>query len=167
MTDSTPAPDSPEVITSTSVIAFFAADHAVMAPDGKAYVNGAFFSLLRFAAFPALLPTLGIAAALQLPFHSTMKDHVIRVTLRGPDRKDLPVRVEAQFRAAPTAEAQFGDPGVVPFAITVTNVEFPSPGAYELVLWFDNQEKAAYRLTVIQSMAAPNVMPASSPPRAE
>jgi hypothetical protein len=164
MTETASAPNTPEAITSTSVIAFFAADHAVMVPDGKVYVNGAFFSLLRFPAFPALLPTLGVAAALQLPFHSTMQNHVIRVTLRGPDRQDLPVRVEAQFRAAPTIEAQFGDPGLVPFGVTVTNVEFPFPGVYELVLWFDNEEKASYRINVIQSMAAPNAMPASSPP---
>lgn len=43
------------------------------------------------------------------------------------------MRVEAQFRAAPSMEAEFGEAGLVPFGVTVTNVEFPIPAAYELV----------------------------------
>jgi hypothetical protein len=163
MTEETLAPDSPAAITSTSVIALFAADHVAVPPDGKMYVSGGFISLLRFPAFPAILPTLGMAAVLQLPFQDTMRNHTIRLQLRGPDRQELPVRVEAQFRAAPSMEAEFGEAGLVPFGVTVTNVELPVPGVYELVLSFDNVEKKAYRMRAIHS-ALVGPMPPSSPP---
>jgi len=151
MTEPTAAPDSPAAITTTSVVAFFAADHAAVAPDGKIYVNGGGISLLRFPAFPATLPTIGIAAILELPFHDTMRDHTIRVGMVGPNDQELPLRVEAQFRAAPSLEAQFGESGLVPFAVTVTNVEFLASGRYTLVLWFDNVEKKRYGLRAIQT----------------
>ena len=145
------------MITTTSVKAFFAGDHAAVAPDGKIYVNGGGIGVLRFAAFPATLPSLGIVAILELAFHDLMQDHTIRVGLRGPSGEELPVRVEARFRAAPTVEAQFGEPGFVPFAVTVTNVEFPSPGAYTLVLWVDNAERQTYRFHLIQTLIVPSV----------
>jgi hypothetical protein len=151
MTESTAVPDTPAAITTTSVLAFFAADHASVAPDGKIYVNGGGISLLRFPAYPATLPTLGIAAILELPFHDTMRPHTIRVDMRGPNEQELPVRVEAQFHAAPGLEAQFGESGLVPFAATVSNIEFPVPGRYTLVLWLDNVEKKRYWLRAIQT----------------
>lgn len=150
MTESTSAPESPASITSTSVLAFFAADHIAVAPDAKMYVNGGFFALLSFPTFPANLGTLGVAAVLELPFHDTMQNHTIRIGMRGPDDQELPVRVEATFRAAPRLETQFGDPGIVPFGVTLTNVQIPTPGVYNLVLWFDGIEKGTYRLRAVQ-----------------
>ncbi len=163
MTEEALTPDTPAAITSTSVLALFAADHVAVAPDGKMYVNGGFISLLRFPAFPAILPTLGMAAVLQLPFQDTMRNHTIRLQLRGPDRQELPVSVEAQFRAAPTMEAEFGEAGLVPFGVTVTNVELPVPGAYELVLSFDNIEKKAYRMRAIHSAVVGTMRPSGPP----
>jgi hypothetical protein len=154
MTESTSAPESPAPINQTSVIAFFAADYVAATPDAKLYVNGGFFGLLRFPAFPATLPTLGVAAVLELPFHDQMRDHTIRIGLRGPDGQDLPVRVEAQFRAAPGLEAQFGEPGLIPFGVTITNVQIPTVGAYNLVLWLDNVERKTYRIRAVQTPMA-------------
>ncbi|MGH3154852.1 MAG: DUF6941 family protein, partial [Streptosporangiaceae bacterium] len=88
---------------------------------------------------------------LELPFHDQMHDHTIRVSMRGPNDQELPLRVEAQFRAAPSLEAQFGESGMVPFAATVSNVEFPAPGRYTLVLEFDNVVKKRYTLRAIQA----------------
>jgi hypothetical protein len=164
MTESTSAPESPAAISQTSVLAFFAADHLTVTPDAKVYVNGGFFGLLRFPAFPATLGTLGVGAVLELPFHDQMHDHTIRFGLRGPDNQELPVRVEAHFRSAPTPETQFGDPGLVPFGVTLTNVQIPTPGVYNLVLWFDEVEMKTYRIQVVQiPMAASFGAPASIP----
>jgi Family of unknown function (DUF6941) len=148
--DTLTTPDSPAAITRSTVLAFFAADHVAIAPDGKMYVNGAFFSLLRFPVFPATIPTLGIAAAIEMPFQDAMQDHKLRIVLRGPEHQELPVGVEATFRTAPNIEAQYGEPQIVPFGVTIPSVEIPSPGAYHLVLWLDNVEKAAYRMRAIQ-----------------
>jgi hypothetical protein len=161
MTEEAQVPDSPARLTTTRVVAFFAADHAT-SPDGKVYINGGFLSLLRFPAFPALLPTLGIVAVLELPFQDTMQDRLIRIGLRGPENQELSLRVEAQFRAAPSLDARFGDPGLVPFAVTVSNVEFPKPGNYALVLWLDGVERDKYQIRAIQTPMAPS--PLSMPP---
>jgi hypothetical protein len=164
MTESTSAPESPASITRTSVLAFFAADHIAVAPDAKMYVNGGFFGLLSFPTFPANLGTLGVAAVFELPFHDTMQDHMIRIGMRGPADQELPVRVEATFRAAPRVETQFGDPGIVPFGVTIPNVQIPVPGVYHLVLWFDGIEKSTYRIRAVQiPMAASSGASASIP----
>lgn len=160
MTEILPAPDSPEAITSTSVLAFFAADHVAVA-DNKLYVNGGFFNLLRFAAFPATLASLGIGAVLRIPFQDTMQDHVLRIVLRGPEHQELGVRVEARFRTAPSVEAQFGEPNIVPFGVTVASIDIPAPGAYTLVLSLDNAEKATYPM---RAMQVPMVVSAAGPP---
>src|SRR5258707_6830912 len=91
--DAPAAPDSPAAITRTSVLAFFAADHIAVAPDAKMYVNGGFFNILRFPAFPAVLATMGVGAVLEMPFQDSMRDHMIRFGLRGPEQQELPVRV--------------------------------------------------------------------------
>lgn len=155
MTEATSAPDSPELLTRTSVLAFFAADHVALAPDSKLYVNGGFFSLLRFQSFPATLATLGIGVVLEMPFQDSMQDHTLRVGLRSPEHQELPLRVEAQFRTAPSIEAQYGEPQLVPFGVTVSNVEIPAAGVYQLVLWVDNQEKDTYRMRATQTPMAP------------
>lgn len=131
-------------------MAFFVADHVAVAPDAKMYVNGGFFSLLRFPAFPATLPTLGIGAVLEMPFQDAMQDHVLRIALRGPEHQELPVGVQANFRTAPSIEAQYGEPQQVPFGVTIPSVEIPAPGVYHLVLWLDNVEKATYRIRASQ-----------------
>ena len=158
--DTPTAPESPAAITRTTVLAFFAADHAAVAPDAKMYVNGGFFGLLRFPSFPAQLATFGVGAVVEMPFQDTMRDHTLRIGLRGPEQEERPVRVEARFRTAPTIEAQYGEPQLIPFAVTIPNVEFPAPGVYHLVLWVDDAERATYRLRAVQT---PMVMTAAAP----
>jgi len=142
-------------------LAFFAADHIAVAPDAKMYVNGGFFNILRFPAFPAVLATMGVGAVLEMPFQDSMRDHMIRFGLRGPEQQELPVRVEAQFRTAPTLDAQFGEPQLVPFGVTISNIELPAPGTYYLVLWLDNVEKKRYRFRAVQ---VPTVVSAGAGP---
>jgi hypothetical protein len=156
MTNESIVPDTPARITSTRVLALFASDYAAPSPDGKLHINGGFASAWRFPSYPAILPTLGISAVLELPFQDAMQDRLLRIGLRGPDNQELPVNIEAKFRVAPTLETQFGDPAQVPFAVTVTNVEIPGPGVYHLVLWLDGKEKATYRIRAVQTLIVPN-----------
>jgi hypothetical protein len=156
MTEMLSAPDSPQAITRTRIVAFFVADHVGSASDGKLYVNGGFFSLLRFPSFPAMLPTLGIGAVIEIPFQDSLRDHAIRIALRDSEGQELKLRVEASFRNSLSPESQFGDPSIIPFGVTVTNLEIPAPGVYELVLWFDNEERKIYRLRAVQ-VGAPNI----------
>jgi len=160
MTEATSAPDTPEAITRTSVLAFFAADHVAVS-DNKMYVNGGFFNLLRFPVFPATLPTLGIGVVLQIPFQDTMHNHVFRIGMRGPEHQELPVRIEGQFRTTPSHEAEFGEPNIVPFGVTIPNVQIAAPGAYQLEYLLDNQLMATYRMRAFQ---VPMVMTIGTPP---
>ena len=150
MTESTSAPASPAAINQTSALAFFAADHVAATPDAKLYVNGGFFALLRFPAFPATLATLGIGAVIELPFHDQMHDHTIRIGVGDLTTRSFQCESEAAFRTAPSLEAQFGEPGIVPFGVTLTNVQIPTAGAYNLVLWLDDIEIKTYRLRAVQ-----------------
>lgn len=161
MTELTPVetPDSAAAISRVSVVAFFIADHVALTPDAKLYVNGGFFNLLRFPSFPATLPSLGIGAVLEIPFHDMMRDHMIRIVLRGPEGQDLPVRIEVNFRSTPGWEMKFGEPGLVPFGTAIANVEFPTPGVYNLVMSFDDTEMQSYRIRAVQT---PVVMSAGS-----
>lgn len=161
MTEHT-VPDSPANITSSRVLALFAADYAAASPDGKLHINGGFTSAWRFPSYPAILPTLGIAAVLELPFQDSMQDRLLRIGLRGPDNQELPVNIQATFRVAPSIDTQFGDPAQVPFAVTVTNVEIPLAGVYHLVLWLDGVERQSYRIRAVQSLIVPNL---PNPPR--
>jgi hypothetical protein len=160
MTDSMAAPDTPEAITHTSILAFFAADHIVVS-ENKMYVNGGFFNLLRFPVFPATLPTLGIGVVLEIPFQDTMQNHALRIGLLGPDHQELPVRVDGRFRTTPSAESEFGEPTIAPFGMTIPNVQIPAPGAYSLVLWLDNKQVATYRMRAFQ---VPMVVSAGAAP---
>lgn len=158
MTEAT-VPDTPAALSSIEVLSFFAADHAALAPDAKVYINGGFIYLLRFPTFPSILPTLGITACVRLPFQDTLKNHHLAIGLRGPGGQELPLRVEAQFRAAPGPEAQYGEAGLVPFAVTVTNIEIPGPGTFTLTFSIDHKELATYKLRALQTPMAPASQP--------
>ena len=150
----TAVPDSPAAITQPVVRGFLVADHATLPPDGKIYIAGGFFTLLRFQSFPGILQTLGIAAAIEIPFRDIMSDHTLAVSLLGPNEEELPLRVEARFRTAPNFESQFGEPHLVPLAATVTSVEFRHPGRYQFVLTLDGTELARYALRATQTATA-------------
>jgi hypothetical protein len=168
MTEATSAPATPEAITRTSVLAFFAADHVAVS-DNKMYVNGGFFNLLRFPVFPATLATLGIGVVLQIPFQDSMQNHVFRIGMRGPEHQELSVRVEGQFRTTPGQEAEFGEPNIVPFGVVIPNVQIPGPGAYQLEFSLDHQPIATYRMRasqvpMVMTIGPPPVLPSSDEP---
>jgi hypothetical protein len=160
MTDASPgetpeaAPDSPAAIRRPRAQGFFAADYVASPGDGKVYVVGGFFSLLRFPSFPFILSNLGIVAVIEMPFREVHGDHTAIIGLRGPNAEELPLRIEARFRTASTFEAQFGEPHIVPLAANVVNVEFRQPGQYHLVLTLDGTEIARYPFRAAQDATA-------------
>jgi hypothetical protein len=139
-------------------LAFFAADHAAM-ENGKLYVNGGFFNMLRHPTYPLVVPTLAIAASLLVPWHSYQKDHHFTVTLEDEDRKELPLRAEGAFRVGADLILRHGDPTVFNIAGTVTNVVFERPGTYHLVLTVDGKELARWEL---QARQLPSAVPTAA-----
>lgn len=151
MTDagSAAVPETPQAIEGFKALGFFAADHAAE-ESGKVYVNGGYWSVLRFPAFPAVLPACSIVAVIQLPFHSTQKDHGFRIDLEGSDGEKLPLQIEGGFRAAPGLDSRYGEPGVIPVAVPIHGLGFDRPGDYSFVLIVNEQELARYSFRVIQ-----------------
>jgi hypothetical protein len=131
------------------VAAFFTADH-VDAAGGKLYVNGGFFNMLRLPGYPAIVPTLGIGASLIVPWHAYQQDHHFVVTLHDEDRRELPLKIEGNFRVGADILLRHGDPSVINIGGTVTNVVFERPGHYHLLLRVDDEPLSRWDLQVIQ-----------------
>jgi hypothetical protein len=55
---------------------------------------------------------------------------------------------------------------MVPFGVTLTNVQIPTAGAYNLVLWFDDVEVKTYRLRAVQTPMVTSSGAAASVPEA-
>jgi hypothetical protein len=149
-----------ETISDIKALAFFAADYA-STESGKLYVNGGFFNILRYPTYPAVVPTLGIAASLFVPWHSYQTDHHFTVTLEDEDRKELPLRAEGSFRIGADLILRHGDPSVFNIAGIVTNIVFERPGTYHLVLTVDNKELAQWEL---QARQLPAGLPTAAAP---
>lgn len=140
-------------------LGFFTTDHAAV-ESGKVYSAGAYWSVLRFPAFPATLQTASIVAVIQVPFHANQADHKFTISLQDTDGRNLPqLRVEGTFRSAPTLEAAHGEPGVFPVAIPVYALQFERPGDYSFTMSIDDKNIARYPFRVVQIA----VMAAGSP----
>lgn len=149
-------------VAELKVVSFFPADHAV-AEGGKVYANGAFWSLLRFPAFPITMPALSLVAVISVPWHASNADHVIRFGLEDSDAKPLPFEIMAQFRSAPSVDAQFGSAGIASFALPVFGLTFERPGGYVFTLQVDGQRLADWPIEVRQVSVA-GMIQAPAPP---
>ncbi len=148
--DETPtAPDSPGQLTRFESRGFFPADYAVV-ENGKVYASGAFWSVLRFAEFPAILPTMSLVAVIAVPFNANFAEHTFTLDLRDQDEKSVGVHVKGVFRAAPTVEGKFGAPTLSPVAVSIQALRLDRPGEYSFVLLVDDIELDRYRFRVIQ-----------------
>jgi hypothetical protein len=148
------APETAKRLDCFKALGFFPADHA-SAESGKIYANGAYWNVLRFPEFPAILPAMALVAVLRQPFQASLADHTFEMTMQDSDGKDLPpLRVEGQFRASLSPESKYGDAGVVPIAVPVHGVRFEHQGSYAFVFAVDGKELARYPFEVIQVFAA-------------
>jgi hypothetical protein len=150
----------PQPSNRIKVAAFFTADH-VDAVGGKLYANGGFFNMLRFPAYPAIVPTLGIGASLVVPWHAYQQDHQFVVTLHDEDRRELPLRIEGAFRVGADLLLRHGDPSIINLAGNVTNVVFERPGHYHLVLHVNDEPLARWDLHAVQ---LPTAFPSTATP---
>lgn len=143
---------------------FFPADYAA-AESGKVYASGAYWNVLRFPAFPAVLPAIALVAVLEQPYHASNEDHIFEMGLEDADSRRLgSMEVKGQFRAAPGIESKYGEPGVIPLAVPLHGLSFEHPGDYSFVLWLDGVELARYPFHVIQVfMPGPAVTPPAAP----
>jgi hypothetical protein len=163
-TPSAPLPDAPESISRFRSQGFFPADYATV-ENGKVYASGAFWSVLRFPEFPAVLPAMSLVAVIKVPFHANFAEHTLTFNLIDQDEKLVGMQVEGLFRTAPTIEHKFGAPSLSPIAIPIHGLKIERPGEYSFVLSVDGEPLDRYPFTVIQiAKIAMSQPPASATP---
>ena len=134
--------------TTFSALGFFPADHAA-AESGKVYASGAYWSTLRFPAFPAALPGAALVAVLEQPFHAAHADHEFLIAMEDADGRRQALEIRGQFRAAPGIDSRYGEPNVIPITVPLYGLPFDAPGDYVFVLEVDGAELARYPIHVL------------------
>jgi hypothetical protein len=132
---------------------FFPADYAAV-EGGKVYASGAYWSLLRLSAFPAVVPMMALVAVIDVPFHAFQADHRMEMQLVDPDGNLKGLRVEGSFRSAPKLESKYGQPGLAPLVAPIQGLIIERPGDYFFTLNVDGAIIDRYPFSVIQIASA-------------
>lgn len=147
--------------TDFRVLGFFPADHAA-ALEGKVYVNGGFWNLLRFPSFPAVMPSFSLVAVLEVPYRAYHQDHTFVLALEDADANPMNFRAEGTFRVGTEPHMRVGDPTVLPFTVNVNNLTFERPADLSFKLELDGTELHRYGFRVVQVIGS--LTPATPPP---
>ena len=145
---------------------FFPADYAIV-ENGKVYASGAFWSVLRFPSFPAILPSMSLIAVIKVPPHANYADHAFRINLVDRDENPAGMRVEGAFRSAPSIEHNVGAPGLSPIAVPIHHLTIDRPGEYSFTLSIDDSELDRYPFSVIQVASIALTTERQTPPPVE
>lgn len=140
------------------VLAFFAADHAVV-ESGKVYVNGGFFDRVYFPAFPAPLTSLAVVGLIRVSAHQFQRDHMFVVELREASYDTPIVKIEGGFRSLPASDAEPGEPANWPLAVPLTGFSLPRAGHYYFVLSINGSEVARYNVRAMQVGVITQMLP--------
>ena len=143
-------------------VGFFPADHAA-SESGKVYTNGAYWNVLRFPVFPAVLPFCALVAVLRLPFHASHANHSFEIDMEDADGKPQKMKVGGQFRAAPGIDTKFGESGLIPISVPVNGLGFERPGDYAFVLRVDSEVLTRYPFHVVQVFQQQPLAPVEPP----
>lgn len=118
--------------------------------SGKVYASGAFWSLLRFPEFPAVLPAMSLVAVIRVPFHANFAEHTLVFSVIDQDEKPIAMRIEGTFRTALTIEHKFGAPSLTSVTIPIHGLKIDRPGEYSFVLTVDDDELDRFQFAAIQ-----------------
>jgi len=136
--------------------ALLLADSA-QAVDGKLYVLGGAWNLLRFPEFPASL-MVGIAVAIDVEWAETNQRHHLDIHFEDPQGNAMDPRIGADFEAG---RPPGGVPGTELRIVMAVNgpVAIPAPGDYAAVASIGGLELARSRFQALRA-APPVVAPA-------
>jgi hypothetical protein len=117
--------DSPEIRM------FVIADHAVQAPDGKLYLNGAGIDQILLPSVPGTLPgPLYIALRIRVPWRMTSESLRLRIRALDADRVPFgpdPI-VEGQMEVGRAPGARAGDELAINLAVQIAGLPVPQVG---------------------------------------
>jgi len=129
--------------------------HALMladsaqAVDGKLYVLGGAWNMLRFPQFPAQL-MVGIAIAIDVDWAETNQRHHLDIHFEDADGNEMEPRIGADFEAGRPPGAIFGADLRIVLAVNGP-VSIPAVGTYAAVATIGGEELARSRFQAIQA----------------
>ncbi len=110
---------------------FVIADHAVVATDGKLYLNGAGIDQVFLPTAPGHLPApLYIAVRIRVPWHLTSETLKLRVRALDADRQPFgpdPI-IDGQMEVGRAPGARAGDEMAVNLAVPIAGLPVPRAG---------------------------------------
>ena len=122
-----------------NIHALMLADSA-QAVDGKLYVLGGAWNMLRFAEFPASL-MVGIAVAIDVDWNETNRRHHLDVHFEDADGNPMDPRIGADFEAGRPPGAIAGAELRIVLAVNGP-LAIPAPGSYAAVATIGGEELA-------------------------
>ncbi|HEX8026442.1 MAG TPA: hypothetical protein VF484_09560 [Candidatus Limnocylindrales bacterium] len=135
------------------VHALMLADSA-QAVDGKLYVLGGAWNMLRFPQFPASL-IVGIAVAIDVDWNETNQRHHLDIHFEDADGNGMEPRIGADFEAGRPPGAIAGAELRIVLAVNGP-ISIPTPGTYAAVASVGGQELARSRFQAIQAARGTN-----------
>lgn len=135
---------------------------AVDEANGKLYIHGGGWSVWWTDDVPAVLPRLGVAAIVRVPYTATDHAHVFTVHLIDQDgvlialgeTADGPVhRIQGEFNVGRPDELVPGDDQPVPIAVNLGGLVVPGVGGYSFVIEVDGIEEARLPFRVVRRPA--------------
>jgi hypothetical protein len=143
--------------------ALLLADSA-QAVDGKLYVLGGAWNMLRFPAFPASI-MVGIGVAIDVDWTETNQRHHLDVHFEDADGQPMDPRIGADFEAGRPPGAIAGAELRIVLAVNGP-LAVPAPGQYAAVASIGGVELARSRFQAIQGPPpGPPVAPPFQPPQ--
>jgi hypothetical protein len=136
-----------------NIHALMLADSA-QAVDGKLYILGGAWNMLRFPTFPASL-MVGIAVAIDVDWNETNRRHHLDIHFEDADGHEMEPRIGADFEAGRPPGAIAGADLRIVLAVNGP-LTVPAPGTYSAVATIGGQELARSRF-----QAAPVTAPAN------
>ncbi len=124
------------------VHALMLADSA-QAVEGKLYILGGAWNMLRFPSFPASL-MVGIAVAIDVDWNETNRQHHLDIHFEDADGNGMEPRIGADFEAGRPPGAIAGAELRIVLAVNGP-VGIPGPGSYAAVATIGGEELARSR----------------------
>ena len=130
-----------------NIHALMLADSA-QAVDGKLYILGGAWNMLRFPQFPASL-IVGIAVAIDVDWNETNRRHHLDIHFEDADGHEMEPRIGADFEAGRPPGAIAGADLRIVLAVNGP-LTVPAPGIYSAVATIGGDELARSRFQAAQ-----------------
>jgi uncharacterized protein DUF6941 len=127
---------------------------SAQAVDGKLYILGGAWNMLRFPQFPASL-IVGIAVAIDVDWNETNQRHHLDIHFEDADGNQMEPRIGADFEAGRPPGAIAGADLRIVLAVNGP-ISIPAAGTYAAVASVGGEELARSRFQAIQTPRAAN-----------